>query len=126
MRGTGQRGRSDGTNRAEKGVPEVIFIHPDGRREAVPAEDGQSIMQAATNAGVDGVIGECGGSLSCATCHVFVDEAWASRAPPRSDLEEDMLDAAAVEPTRFSRLSCQIKFAPDIDGIVVRIPTMQR
>ena len=107
-------------------MSKVVFIHPDGSREEHDAQDGQSIMRVATNNLVDGIIGECGGDLSCATCHVYVDEAWVGRLPPRSAEEEDMLEAAAEEPTAFSRLSCQIKCSPELDGITVRVPEEQR
>ncbi|MEU6573446.1 2Fe-2S iron-sulfur cluster-binding protein [Streptomyces sp. NPDC046805] len=104
----------------------MVFVQPDGRRQEVEAEVGQSVMKAATSALIDGIIGECGGDLSCATCHVFVDEAWASALPECSDDEESMLDVTAVEPTKFSRLSCQIRCGPELDGITVHVPEAQR
>ncbi|MFN3992107.1 MAG: 2Fe-2S iron-sulfur cluster-binding protein [Tabrizicola flagellatus] len=94
----------------------------DGREITLDVPEGESLMQAATRHGVPGIIGECGGSLSCATCHVVVDPAWADRAGPPGAFEEDMLDIteAGREPT--SRLSCQIRMSAALDGIVVRVP----
>ena len=103
----------------------VVFVHPDGREESTTGVPGQSLMQAATSNLVNGIVGECGGDLSCATCHVFVDEAWADRLPARSPEEEDMLEATAAVPTQFSRLSCQIACSDQTDGIVVHIPDEQ-
>ena len=94
----------------------------DGREITLDVSEGESLMQAATRHGVPGIIGECGGSLSCATCHVVVDPDWADRAGPPGAFEEDMLDIteAGREPT--SRLSCQIRMGAALDGIVVRVP----
>jgi 2Fe-2S ferredoxin len=103
----------------------VIFIQPDGSKQEVEAVDGQSVMQAARANLVPGIVGECGGELSCATCHVFVDEQWAKLLPGPSDDELDMLEVAAEEPTEYSRLSCQVRFDAPLDGIVVNIPESQ-
>lgn len=104
----------------------VTFIHPDGRQEQHEGSEGQSVMRVATSNLVDGIIGECGGDLSCATCHVFVDEVSWRTLPPKTPEEDDMLAVTAVEPTEFSRLSCQIKCSESLDGIVVHIPKAQR
>lgn len=82
---------------------------------------GHSLMQAAVAKGVPGVIGDCGGALACATCHVVVEHAPAD-LPPVSRTEEDMLDFAAVPPQPGSRLSCQIKAVAALDGLVLRVP----
>ncbi|WP_373864896.1 2Fe-2S iron-sulfur cluster-binding protein [Nocardia xishanensis] len=103
----------------------MVFIRADGTKTDATAEDGQSLMQVARANLVPGIQAECGGELSCATCHVFVDERWVSLLPPRSEEEEDMLEVAAAEPTECSRLSCQVKFSSDIDGIVVTVPDVQ-
>lgn len=94
----------------------------DGRDITLDVPDGQSLMEAATRRGVPGIIGECGGSMSCATCHVVVDPAWAERAGTISPFEDDMLDIteAGREPT--SRLSCQVKMTAALDGIIVSVP----
>jgi 2Fe-2S ferredoxin len=107
-------------------VPRIVFIKPDGQRREVEAADGESVMQAALNNLVDGIVGECGGDLSCATCHVFVDPEWFPALPEASADEEDMLEATSEEPTKFSRLSCQIKCDDKLDGLVVHLPATQR
>ena len=107
-------------------MPRIVFIKPDGERREVVAADGESVMQAAVNNLVEGVVGECGGDLSCATCHVFVAPEWYDALPEVSAEEEDMLEATSEEPTKFSRLSCQIKCCDKLDGIVVHVPASQR
>jgi ferredoxin, 2Fe-2S len=107
-------------------VPRIVFIKPDGHRREVVAAAGESVMQAALNNLVDGIVGECGGDLSCATCHVFVAPEWYDALPEASGDEEDMLEATSEEPTKFSRLSCQIKCADNLDGLVVHVPATQR
>lgn len=94
----------------------------DGREITLDVAEGTSLMQAATARGVPGIIGECGGSMSCATCHVLVDPAWADRAGTPSAFEEDMLDITEAGRQPTSRLSCQIRMEPALDGIVVHVP----
>lgn len=83
---------------------------------------GLNLMEAAVAANVPNVIGECGGTLSCATCHVYVDPAWAGKAGGPSDFEDAMLDATEAERQDASRLSCQIEMTADLDGIVLLVP----
>ena len=105
-------------------MPRILFIRHDGTEHTVDAEVGKTVMQTAIDNMVPGIIGDCGGACSCATCHVYVDEAWFERLPKRSPEEEDMLDFAFdAKPT--SRLSCQIKVEPALDGLVVRTPAYQ-
>ena len=106
-------------------MPTVVYVSPEGERREVPANEGDSVMRTATLNLVPGIVGECGGELSCATCHVYIDEGWADRLPPISALEEDMLAVAAAEPGPTSRLSCQLSSCPDTDGLIVRIPDEQ-
>ena len=104
-------------------MPQIVFIAPDGARHAVEAAVGASVMRAAMLNDVDGILAECGGAAACATCHVFIaDDA---RLPPRTDLEDDMLEATAVPRTAESRLSCQVFVTADLDGLQVRIPESQ-
>ena len=103
----------------------VIYKADDGSRTEVDAKAGDSLMQVAIVNGIDGIVGECGGSAMCATCHVYVDPAWLARLPPRSEVEEEMLESTASERRDNSRLSCQITAAPDLDGIVVTMPPEQ-
>lgn len=94
----------------------------DGREITLDVADGVSLMEAATARGVPGIIGECGGSMSCATCHVVVDPAWAGKAGEPSAFEEDMLDITEAERQPTSRLSCQIRMQAELDGIVLHVP----
>lgn len=104
----------------------IVFVSPDGGTRELDAAPGQSVMQIATAHLVPGIIGECGGELICATCHVFVDPRWSGYLPAMSRDEEDMLEVASEEPTKESRLSCQIVLTDSLDGIVVKIPRTQR
>jgi 2Fe-2S ferredoxin len=104
----------------------VIFVDANGNRSAVDAIDGQSVMHAAVSNLVRGVVGECGGDLSCATCHVFVEEAWIPLFDAAGSDELDMLEATSEEPTDFSRLSCQLRLDHSHDGLVVHLPKTQR
>lgn len=82
-------------------------------------------MEGARNAGIAGIVAECGGGCSCSTCHVYVHPDWFGRLPPKEGLEEDMLDfAPGMDPER-SRLSCQIKITAELDGLVVFVPVEQ-
>lgn len=103
----------------------VVFVQPDGTKQEAEAVEGQSVMQVARASLVPGIAAECGGELSCATCHVFVDEHWAAILPTRSDNEVDMLEVTAEEPTDCSRLSCQVRFEAALDGMVITIPATQ-
>jgi 2Fe-2S ferredoxin len=105
-------------------MPTITYIDQDGTERTVEAEVGSTVMETAINNDVPGILATCGGSCSCATCHVYVDEEWFDRLPPPEIEELDMLDTAHdVEPT--SRLSCQITVTEEIDGLVVRTPLRQ-
>ena len=105
-------------------MPSFTLISADGESTTLHGPDGHSVMQTTVAQGVKGIVGECGGSAMCATCHVYVDEAWREKTGSASAMEESMLDFAEnVEPN--SRLSCQIKVVDDLDGLVVRMPESQ-
>ena len=105
-------------------MPKITYIEHDGTVHTVNAEIGDSVMETALKAGVAGIVAECGGSCTCATCLVHVDEAWSDRVGSRSEEEEDQLDFAFdVKPN--SRLSCQIKVTDELDGLIVRTPAYQ-
>lgn len=106
-------------------MPNITFIHPDGRAQSVSAGDGDSAMLAALTHGIDEITAECGGSAVCATCHVYVDEAWLAKLAAPSDDEDELLEGVATERLPNSRLSCQIRMAPELDGIVLRLPERQ-
>ncbi len=95
---------------------------PDGRAVTADVTEGQSLMEAAVTLGIPHVTGDCGGNLACATCHVCVDAAWLTQTGTACDFEDAMLDATEAERRPTSRLSCQIRMAPDLDGIVVQVP----
>ena len=105
-------------------MPKITFITHDGERYDVDSAAGTTVMEAAVKNRVPGVEGECGGACACATCHVYVDEAWREATGKPSAMEESMLDfAEEVEPN--SRLSCQIRVSDALDGLVVRLPENQ-
>jgi 2Fe-2S ferredoxin len=105
-------------------MPSIIFIHPDGSRQLIEASAGESAMQAATRHDISGILAECGGNAMCATCHVYVDEAWLARLPAMGG-DEDAAGWRAAERRTNSRLSCQIKLAADLDGLVLNLPDRQ-
>lgn len=102
----------------------VVFRQPDGTVRELGAGPGQSVMQVATQNGVRGILAQCGGTLSCATCHVYVDESDLADSGPLAEFEDDMLDTTAAERTDCSRLSCQVKVGEG-QVIHVTIPSSQ-
>ncbi|RVT53777.1 2Fe-2S iron-sulfur cluster-binding protein [Rubrivivax albus] len=106
-------------------MPDITFIEADGEIHAFEAPEGVSLMAAATGAGVPGIVGECGGQLRCATCHVVVDPAWVERLPPPSSDEQAMLALTAAPCEQGSRLSCQVMLTGDMQGLVLRVPASQ-
>ncbi len=106
-------------------MPKITYISVDGDEQTVEATTGTSLMQTALDEGVDGIVGNCGGEMMCATCHVYVDEAWTEKVGPPSEDESEMLDETACPRQPNSRLSCQIKAAAELDGLVVRTPEEQ-
>ncbi len=102
----------------------LSIIAFDGTRFDVDAENGSTVMENAIRNAVPGIEAECGGACACATCHVYVDEDWTAVVGEPEAMEEDMLDFAYdVRPN--SRLSCQIKVRPELDGLIVRVPERQ-
>lgn len=106
-------------------MPQVIYVEHEGGRHAVDVPLGENVMRGALYNGVAGIVGECGGGLACATCHCYVDEAWADRLEPPSDAEIQMLESAACEVKPNSRLSCQIALTEALAGLVVGLPEKQ-
>jgi 2Fe-2S ferredoxin len=105
-------------------MPKIIYREHDGTEHALEVESGLSVMEGALNAGVPGILAECGGSAACATCQIMVDEDWVGRVPPPAVLEESMLDEEDIAINL--RLSCQIAVTPEVDGLIVHIPRKQR
>jgi 2Fe-2S ferredoxin len=107
-------------------MPSVTYVLPSGIFRKIDVPSGMSVMQAALNHKVQGILGECGGNCMCATCHIYVDVPFLDRIPRASDNEKFMLSIAAEGPETNSRLSCQIKMTEDLDGIIVRLPGKQK
>lgn len=105
-------------------MPKITYIEYSGTEHVLDIESGLSVMQAALNNNVRGIIGDCGGACSCATCHVYVDPAWLQKTGEQGAAEESLLEEVCDVQTN-SRLSCQIKVSPDLDGLVVRLPAKQ-
>jgi 2Fe-2S ferredoxin len=106
-------------------VSTVTFVHPTGERTVLEIEDGASVMETAIDGGIDEIVAECGGSATCATCHVYVDEADHARIPARSTLEDQMLDATVAPRRGTSRLACQLVAGPKLGDLTVHLPDEQ-
>jgi 2Fe-2S ferredoxin len=106
-------------------VPKVLFVLADGTQTGVDARVGDTVMTAATQNGVEGIIAECGGNRSCATCHVWVRDDFVPLLGPPDEMEEDLLDLGVSERRSGSRLSCQITVTEELDGLAVEIPPEQ-
>jgi 2Fe-2S ferredoxin len=105
-------------------MAKITFIDSSGTTRSVEVPVGSTVMEAAIKNNVPGIEAECGGACACATCHVYVEEAWLSATGAPQPMEADMLDFASEVRTN-SRLSCQIKVKPELDGLVVRTPERQ-
>jgi ferredoxin, 2Fe-2S len=105
-------------------MPLIKFISHDGNEQDVHVSSGTSVMHAAVDNGIDGIIAECGGACSCATCHCYVDEAWQSKLEDPSAIEKEMIECV-LDPEPNSRLSCQVVVTDELDGLVVRLPENQ-
>jgi 2Fe-2S ferredoxin len=105
-------------------MAKITFVDSSGTHRSVTAENGATVMETAIRNSIPGIEAECGGACACATCHVYVDAAWAEKVGQPASMEEDMLDFAFdVRPT--SRLSCQIKVSAALDGLIVHTPERQ-
>ena len=102
----------------------IHYIEHTGTRRSIEVSDGTSLMEAALKHHIPGIDGDCGGACACATCHVYVDSDWFDRLPPMNELERGMLKFAS-EPRANSRLACQIKATPALDGLTVTTPQSQ-
>jgi 2Fe-2S ferredoxin len=105
-------------------VPRITFVQPDATEQTIEAATGQSVMRVAIAHGISGIVAECGGGLSCATCHVYVPDDWSGKLPPPSEEEIEMLEMA-VDTRPTSRLSCQIPLNDHCDGLVILLPERQ-
>jgi len=106
-------------------MPKITIVDDQGDAYLIDVPVGQSAMQAALANGISGIVAECGGSCACATCHVYIDEAFLNDVPPPLEHEEDMLGFTAAERQPGSRLSCQIVVTEAMDGMILRVPDTQ-
>ena len=105
-------------------MPKITYIEHNGTHHTVDVPVGLTVMEGAVNNNIPGIDADCGGACACSTCHVYVDPAWVDKLPAREDMEEDMLDFA-FEPNDRSRLTCQVKVTPALEGLVVQMPEKQ-
>ena len=106
-------------------MPHITYIDANGPSTTVNLPEGWSLMQGATANGIEGILGECGGSCSCATCHCYVDEGRLGDLPSPSEAELAMLEFVAAERKPNSRLACQLKATAALEGLIVRLPANQ-
>ncbi len=106
-------------------MPSATYIDPHGTSHTLEGDDGVSLMDLAVKNGVPGIIAECGGNLNCASCHVYVDEAWTARVGSPSDDEVEMLEGALSDFLPNSRLSCQVPLSAELDGVLVTVAPEQ-
>lgn len=100
-------------------MPRVIFLGSDGTRNELEVSVGHTLMEAAVNNGVNGIVAECGGACACATCHAYVAEAWLDKLPAIEEMEDTMLDAV-LDRRANSRLACQIEMTTALDGLEIQ------
>ena len=105
-------------------MPKITYVENDGKSHTVEVDNGLTVMEGAVQNNIPGIDADCGGSMACATCHVYVKEEWLDKIPKKEDGEEDMLDMA-FEPKNNSRLSCQLIVSDELDGLVVSTPLKQ-
>jgi 2Fe-2S ferredoxin len=103
----------------------ITYVEASGQSTTINLPDGWSLMQGATANGIDGILGECGGSCACATCHCYVEAERLGELPPPSENELAMLENVAAERRPNSRLACQIKASPKLEGLIISLPTTQ-
>ena len=105
-------------------MPKITYNTHDNKTHTIDVQKGLSVMEGAVQNDIPGIDADCGGSMSCATCHVYVKENWYNKLPKKEMGEDDMLDQA-YEPNSNSRLSCQIMVSDDLDGLTVHMPEKQ-
>ena len=105
-------------------MPKITYIEHNGKSHTIEVSKELTVMEGAVQNNIPGIDADCGGSMACATCHVYVKEEWFNKLPKKEEGEEDMLDTA-YEPNKFSRLSCQLIVSDEFDGLVVNLPEKQ-
>ena len=105
-------------------MAKITYVEHSGKLHTIQVQNGLTVMEGAVQNNIPGIDADCGGSMACATCHVYVKEEWFNKLPKKEDGEEDMLDMAH-EPNKFSRLSCQLTVSDELEGLVVNLPEKQ-
>ena len=105
-------------------MAKITYIEHSGKSHTINVANGLSVMEGAVQNNIPGIDADCGGSMACATCHVYVKEEWFDKLPKKEDGEEDMIDMA-YEPNKYSRLSCQLTVSNELEGLVVKLPEKQ-
>ena len=105
-------------------MAKITYIEYSGKSHTIEVQNGLTVMEGAVQNNIPGIDADCGGSMACATCHVYVKENWFNKLPKKEDGEEDMLDMA-YEPNKFSRLSCQLTVSDKLEGMIVNLPEKQ-
>ena len=105
-------------------MTKITYVEHSGKLHTIQVQNGLTVMEGAVQNNISGIDADCGGSMACATCHVYVKEEWFNKLSKKEDGEEDMLDMA-YEPNKFSRLSCQLTVSDELEGLVVNLPAKQ-
>ena len=105
-------------------MAKITYIEHTNKKHVVEVPNNMSVMEGAIQNNISGIDADCGGSMACATCHVYVDEKWFNKLEKKEEDEEDMLDMA-YQPNNFSRLSCQLLVSDELNGLIVRMPSKQ-
>ena len=105
-------------------MPKITYIEHGGKEHKIDVSNGLTVMEGAVQNDIPGIDADCGGSMACATCHVYVKEEWVYKLPKKESGEEDMIDMA-YKPNKFSRLSCQLTVSDELDGLIVQLPEKQ-
>ena len=105
-------------------MAKITYVEHSGKLHTIQVQNGLTVMEGAVQNNIPGIDADCGGSMACATCHVYVKEEWFNKLSKKEDGEEDMLDMA-YEPNKFSRLSCQLTVSNELEGLVVNLPAKQ-
>ena len=105
-------------------MPKITYVEHGGSEHVVEVSTGLTVMEGARDNNIPGIDADCGGSMACATCHVYVDDKWFDKIPKAEDAEIDMIDMA-FEPKKNSRLSCQLTVTDELNGLTVNIPSKQ-
>ena len=105
-------------------MPKIIYNDNQGNSKTIEVENGLSVMEGAIQNDIPGIDADCGGSMACATCHVYVEEKWLNKLPKAEEAEVDMIDMA-YEPKKNSRLSCQLIVSEELNGLIVTTPSKQ-